>query len=191
MLPLTAGFVLVGGRSSRMRTNKARLTFHARALVEIVAQQVAQAAGSVTLVGDPDAFTDLAFQRLADRQPGFGPLSGLETALNYSCAEINLVTSCDIPDVKLIDLTRLLQAASENKALCTIIRDAHGHRHPLCAVYRRQALPLVRQALESRRLRLLDLVEELKAEELRINSVLHNLNTPEQWAAWQAAQPVS
>jgi molybdopterin-guanine dinucleotide biosynthesis protein A len=68
--------------------------------------------------------------------------------------------------------------------------DASGRKHPLCAVYQRDALRFVRAALDAGRLRLLDLVEELKAVEVRIDSVLSNLNTPEQWAAWRAAQLV-
>jgi molybdopterin-guanine dinucleotide biosynthesis protein A len=48
---------------------------------------------------------------------------------------------------------------------------------------------LVRAALDAGRLRLLELVEELEAVEVRIDSVLSNLNTPEEWAAWQAKQP--
>jgi hypothetical protein len=36
--------------------------------------------------------------------------------------------------------------------------------------------------------RLLDLLEELKALEVPVDSILSNLNTPEEWVAWQAAQ---
>ena len=98
-----------------------------------------------------------------------------------------------MPDLSPADLTRLVTTAAQNSALCILVRDATGRRHPLCAVYRTAALPVIRAALASRRLRLLELVEELKAEEVRIDSVLQNLNTPEQWAAWKKTaqqQPV-
>jgi molybdopterin-guanine dinucleotide biosynthesis protein A len=127
---------------------------------------------------------------LPDVQPGLGPLAGLETLLALNRAELNLVIGCDMPDLKTSDLARLLTAAAENNSLCTLARDANGRPHPLCAIYRSEALPFVRNALAVRRLRLLQLVEELKAEEVAIPSVLHNLNTPEEWAAWKkATQP--
>jgi molybdenum cofactor guanylyltransferase len=185
-----AGFVLVGGRSSRMGKDKARLKVGSHLLLEVVAQQVAKAAGNVTLIGNAEAFADLPFACLSDTRPGLGPIAGLETALASARGALNLVTSCDMPDLNATDLARLLAAASQTQALCTLARDADGRCHPLCAVYRHDALPFVRDALDAGRLRLFDLVEELKAEEVRIDSVLHNLNTPEEWAAWQAAQPV-
>ena len=191
-MPRTAGFVLVGGRSSRMGENKARLKVGSQFLVELVAAVVKQAAGTVTLIGNPQAFTDLPFDCLADAQPGLGPLAGLETALASARAELNLIAGCDMPDLKPADLTRLLETAAQNKALCTLARDTSGRRHPLCAVYRTEALPYIRTALAGGRLRLLELVEELKAAEVPIDSALRNLNTPEQWAAWKKAaqQPV-
>jgi len=186
----TAGFVLVGGRSSRMGKEKARLKVGNEFLVEVVARKVAEAAGNVTLVGSPEAFTDLPFASVKDMRPGLGPIAGLEAALTTGQAELNLVTGCDMPDLHPSDLLRLLAAAANTGALCTLARDRHARRHPLCAVYRSEALPVVRAALDAGRLRLLALVEELKAVEVRIDSVVSNLNTPEQWAAWQAEQPV-
>ncbi len=184
-----AGFVLVGGRSSRMGRNKARLRVGSRLLVELVACEVAQVADGVTLIGRPEDFGDLPFARLADLRPGLGPLAGLETAFGSSDAEFNIVTSCDIPGIQVADLKRLLTICRETQSLCALARDASGRKHPLCAVYRGECLPLVSAALNAGRLRLLDLVEELRAVEVPIDSVLRNLNTPEDWAAWQAAQP--
>ena len=185
-----AGFVLVGGRSSRMRQDKAKLRVGDYYLVELVAQAVAQAAGSVTLVGNPASFADVPFDCLTDLHPRCGPLAGIEAALASERAEFNLIVGCDMPNIPVAELVRLLEAARQSASLCTIALDTDGRRHPLCAVYRQGALPLVRAALASGRLRLLDFVEELKAGEVRIDSTLSNLNTPEQWAAWQAAQLV-
>jgi len=183
-----AGFVLVGGHSSRMGQNKARLRVGSRLMVELVASEVAKVTGRVTLVGRPEAFRDLPFECLADLRPGLGPLAGLETLLASGRAEFNVVASCDMPGIMSAELARLLARCRQTRGSCALAIDAHGRRHPLCAVYRDNCLPFVRSALDAGRLRLLDLVEELKAVEVPIDSVLSNLNTPEEWAAWQAAQ---
>jgi molybdopterin-guanine dinucleotide biosynthesis protein A len=187
---LTAGFVLVGGQSSRMGRDKARLPVDSRLLVELVAGTVAEAAGTVMLVGNPAAFADLPFECLPDLRPGCGPVAGLEAALASGQAEFNVVVACDMPGIRAADLTRLLAVCEESHALCAFVKDASGRKHPLCAVYRSACLPFVRVALDAGRWRLLDLVEELKAVEVPIDSVLSNVNTPEDWAAWQAARAV-
>jgi molybdopterin-guanine dinucleotide biosynthesis protein A len=185
-----AGFVLVGGRSSRMGHDKARLPVESRFLVEVIAAAVAEAAESVALVGNPAAFADLAFDCIPDMRPGLGPLAGLEAALATDRAAFNVIASCDMPGMRASIFKRLLCVCEETRALCTLVKDAEGRKHPLCAVYHRDCLRLVRKALDSNRLRLLDVVEELGAVEVPIDSVLSNVNTPEQWAAWQAAQRV-
>jgi molybdopterin-guanine dinucleotide biosynthesis protein A len=183
-----AGFVLVGGLSSRMGKNKARLRVDSRLLVELIASKLAEVSDWVALVGNPQAFSDLPFECLADLRNGLGPLAGLETALSNRRAQFNIVTSCDMPGIRPSDLTRLLTVCRETQSLCAVARDADGRTHPLCAVYRGDCLAFVTAALDAGRLRLLDLLKELKAVEVPIDSVLHNLNTPEEWVAWQAAQ---
>jgi molybdopterin-guanine dinucleotide biosynthesis protein A len=90
-----AGFVLVGGNSSRMGRDKARLPFHGTTLVEHVASTVADAAGSVTLVGAPERYASLGFPMLVDSRTGAGPLAGIHTALASSPAAWNLIVACD------------------------------------------------------------------------------------------------
>lgn len=183
-----AGFVLVGGLSSRMGQNKARLRVDSRLLVELIASKLAEVSDCVALVGNPQAFGDLPLECLADLRTGLGPLAGLETALSKGRAKFNIVTSCDMPGIRPSDLTRLLNVCRETQSLCTVARDADGRTHPLCAVYRSDCLPFVTAALDAGRLRLLDLLKEMKAVEVPIDSILLNLNTPEEWVAWQAAQ---
>src|SRR5437763_12141966 len=110
MDPVTtrAGFVLVGGASSRMGRDKARLPFRGRTLVEHIAAAVAEAAGSVTLVGAPERYQSLGLPIIPDTRPGEGPLAGILAALGASQAGWNLIAACDMPVISAPFLKSLL-----------------------------------------------------------------------------------
>ena len=178
-----AGFVLVGGRSSRMGQDKARLRIGTRLLVEDIAGKVANVTGRVALVGPPERYADLTFECLRDLRQGFGPLAGIETALASGYGEINLITGCDMPDLPQDWLEKLVSTARRTRALCVVTRDGAGKVHPLCAVYRAQCLPFARRALAARRLKLFDFIRGLPVIEMHTACVIGNLNTPQELAA--------
>lgn len=180
-----AGFVLVGGQSSRMGRDKARLFLNPHLLVEDVANKVAKVAGNVALVGYPDRYSDLPFERISDLHPDFGPLAGIEAALATTRADLNLIVACDMPGLVSEWLDQLLTAAERSSELCFAAEDIKGVLHPLCAVYRRDCLPVVEKALAAHRLKLLDLLTTLNATAVEIPATLHNVNTPGEWQSWQ------
>ena len=183
-----AGFVLVGGLSTRMGRDKALLLSGSHPLVKDVAEQVAVAAGSVALVGKPERYRDLGLECLVDLRLNVGPLAGIETALKSDRGELNLIAACDMPGLKVSWLQALLRQAEETQARAVVIRDKAGLIHPLCGVYRRGCLPVIQEALDTRRLRLMDVVEELCAVPLDIDEIIWNVNTPQEWSAWREQQ---
>lgn len=170
-----------------MGRDKALLPWHTASLVEDVAAKVEAAAGTVHLLGDPERYGHFGHGCLADRRPGLGPLAGIETALLSQFGELNLITACDIPGLQFTWLQQLMSAAAASGARCTLLLDSNGEKQPLCAVYHANCLPDVQRALEERRLRLMDLVHCLNAQTASIPSPLPNVNTPEEWSAWQRA----
>ena len=69
--------------------------------------------------------------------------------------------------------------------------------HPLCAVYRRACLPVVVRRLAERRLKMLDLLQDLRVCEVtagdldrfgNCDRLLANVNTPAEYAGLEALQ---
>lgn len=175
-----AGFVLTGGRSSRMGRDKALLPVEGQALCERIGDIVAAVTDEVFLIGHPERYGYLKYQCLADVHPDMGPLSGLETALCLGRAELNVVVSCDGFNLKTVWL-RALVAAAEGGARCVVAEDASGNVQPLCAVYRKECRSVVSRALGDGRLRMMDLLRELNAQRVRVDGVVLNVNTPEEY----------
>jgi molybdenum cofactor guanylyltransferase len=134
----TAGYVLVGGRSTRFGTDKALAEWHGQPLARCVAERVRAAAGSVTLVGSPERYQDLGLPVVADETPGLGPLGGILAALHHSRADWNLVVACDMPYVTGEFLGYLVRLAQENAAEVVMPLDGEGQDEPLCTVYSRR-----------------------------------------------------
>jgi molybdenum cofactor guanylyltransferase len=179
-----AGFVLVGGRSSRMGRDKALLEWHGTPLAEHVAQAVFHAAGSVVLIGDPSRYGGLGYEVRADERPGLGPAGGVATALRLGRAEWNLMVACDMPKISQEALRLLLERTETSQANCIVPVGSNCDPEPLCAVYHSRCLPLLDRAIREKRLRMKDLVMELGADLVTglDPDGLANFNTPEDCA---------
>jgi molybdopterin-guanine dinucleotide biosynthesis protein A len=180
-----AGFVLAGGRSSRMGRDKALLRHWGVPLVVRAAAAVADAAGSVTILGDPGVYGHFGWPALADAEPGLGPIGGLLTALEHSSAEWNVLVACDMPGLSPDLLRELLRKTARTRARCVAPVTADGFE-PLCAVYRRNALPEVRSAIAAGRLKMRDLLPLLHAMPVSgfDPACFRNVNTPEDWTSY-------
>jgi molybdenum cofactor guanylyltransferase len=176
-----AGFVLVGGNSTRMGQDKAFLPWRSTILVKHVADKVRCAAGTVTLIGQPQRYEMLGLPCLPDLHPGNGPLAGIEAALESNQGEFNLILACDTPELSTSHLKQLLSTAAGSSSRCVVTKDDAGGVHPLCAVYRSDCLPAVRRCVEEGRLQVTRFVEEIGAHYITTAVRIHNLNTPEEW----------
>src|SRR4051812_45370219 len=132
-----AGYVLAGGRSSRMGRDKALLPFRGGGLAESIARSVRLAAGSAVVVGRAEL---AGYPAIPDIYPGEGPLGGILTALRHSRAYWNLIVACDMPELTPAFLAELLDAADNADADALLPAGPSGRLEPLCAVYHRRAL---------------------------------------------------
>ena len=180
----TAGFVLTGGRSSRMGRDKALLSIEGISLVERTAQFVRDAAGSVTLIGAPERYAHLGLPAIPDLIADSGPIGGLYTALQRTRSDWNLVVACDMPGLSANFLRRLLEAAIGQNSAALVPETASG-LHPLCAVYHRRILPAVASAIQHKQFKMHDLLRLIQAASWPVEdpALLENVNTPLEWGA--------
>jgi molybdopterin-guanine dinucleotide biosynthesis protein A len=143
------GFLLAGGKSSRMgaNTDKAFLDFRGQTLLERALTVMGEVCDRVTIVGDPAKFSKYGTV-VADIFAGCGPLAGIHTALTHSTAELNLILAVDMPFVSRELLAFLFAAAEKSGAVITVPRTSKGFQ-PLCAIYRRDFSTAAEQALRA------------------------------------------
>jgi molybdenum cofactor guanylyltransferase len=141
------GFVLAGGRSTRMGQNKAQLELGGRSLLERALQKLRALpleAGPRIAGGSAALLTHAAV--ISDLHPGFGPLSGIEAALAASSQPLNLFLPVDTPLLPAQFLIWMLRRAQITGAVATVPR-FNSLPQPLCAVYHRRLLDPITVAL--------------------------------------------
>jgi len=185
--PLTA-FILAGGKSSRMGSEKAFLELGGRSLLALALQLAGSVTPEVKIVGEKEKFSTFG-PVVEDVYPGRGPLGGIHAALAASATDYNLVLAVDLPFLRPRLLGYLASQAQLSEAVVTVPR-ASGQFQPLCAIYRKQFVAHAEQALAHNRNKVdalfreapLRIVDDDELERAGFHAAMfRNLNTREDW----------
>ena len=185
------GYVLAGGLSSRMGRDKALLEWDGATLLRRTYDLLASVCGVATVVGPAERYSSLNLPLIADLRVGCGPLGGLEAALT-DCngkAEWAFMVACDMPALETAALQQLVEQARLHAGSQAILPlSPSGRPEPLCALYRPEALPVVRKQLDTGDFKLMHAIDALPAHRLQLDHPRHflNINQPEDWEALHA-----
>src|SRR5258708_18147937 len=189
MIEMTAsltGFVLAGGKSTRMGQDKAALSLDGRTLLEPALAAVRSVAQEVFILGLPEIYASYG-TTIADIFPGCGPLGGIHAALSHTKTLFNLIIAVDTPFLSAGLLAYLAERALASGAVVTT-PEINGYTQPLCTIYSRDFLPLAGQALQAGNYKIVPLFPQDKtlviaetelARFAFTAEMFENLNTPE------------
>jgi molybdopterin-guanine dinucleotide biosynthesis protein A len=170
------GFVLAGGRGTRMGQDKALLSLAGRSLLDLSLDKLR----ALPLAGAPRGVPRIVAARsdlsahatvIADLHPGCGPLSGIEAALAASAQPLNVFLPVDLPLLPPPFLLWMLLRAAVTGALVTVPRIS-GRPQPLCAVYHRHLLGPITASLGAGEYKVMPVVTAAA----RAHSAAHNID---------------
>ena len=143
-----AAVILAGGRSERMGRDKTMIEIEGRPLIQHVRDQL-QTHFSELLISANDAtkFAFLGERVIEDIVPDQGPLAGIVSALRATRYGTDLVVACDVGEIALRLVRRLMRMAERSCADAVVPRYNAAHTQPLFAVFRKSALAGLEQAL--------------------------------------------
>lgn len=179
--------ILAGGKSSRMGRDKGLLPVKGTPLIQRVAGQLREQFDELLIsTNTPERHACPGARAVADWAPGRGPLMGIASALEAASHARLFVVACDIPLVHLETVRRMLVLAEDHD--CVIPRSPAGPE-PLFAVYRKGALPAMREALAAGEGRISAVFPRVRTHlfDLGWAPWYRNLNTPEDLAAFLKA----
>lgn len=180
-------FILAGGASRRMGTDKSQLVINQQTFTERIAETLLKITASVTVVGRaPDGSP---FRTVPDVYPQWGALGGLHAALSAGDREWAIVVACDLPLVTSELFVYLANQRLDHDAVVPVQED--GRPQPLAALYRVEpCLQSAAELIETGHRRPLDLLEAVKTRWVAFAEIRNldqaarffvNINTPEDY----------
>ncbi|HET6976178.1 MAG TPA: molybdenum cofactor guanylyltransferase [Pyrinomonadaceae bacterium] len=177
-------FILAGGASSRMGTDKSQLLIDRQTFTDRISETLLNLTDTVTIVGRNAENSSLA--SVADVYPRWGALGGVHAALVACKREWAIVVACDLPFVTS-ELFRALAALKlDHEAVVPIQPD--GRPQPLAAFYRVEPCrQRATELIEAGRRRPFDLLEAVKTRWVPFAEIRNlkqserffdNINTP-------------
>jgi molybdenum cofactor guanylyltransferase len=176
---LVTGFILAGGKSTRMGRDKALLDWRGRTMLDHMSDLLRSVADPVHVVGR---------DQLPDRLPNLGPLSGIATALEATSTNANIIVAVDLPYLTR-DFMKYLRLRLENSShpllACRI-----GPDFPLCLGIWRPMLPEIKRFLTAGQLSVRGMIESSSTEIISESELLEagftaaifkNINSPEDY----------
>jgi len=178
------GVILAGGKSRRMGRDKALLPFgDAPTLTHYLYERLSPLFSHLYVSAKSDKFGG-AFPMIYDRDATtFSPLNALTTILETLPFERIFIVSVDTPLIDRSIINRLYEHDTPDyQALVASIQDK---RQPLCALYKRTALPKMRDQLQSNHHTLRALLDRLRVCDVTFDASYAerfiNLNRPEEY----------
>jgi molybdopterin-guanine dinucleotide biosynthesis protein A len=183
---LITAFVLAGGRSQRMGTDKAFLSYRNEPLIRCAIRVCQSFASDVRIIGEPARYDCFGLPVIPDSGESLGPLSGIHTALQHAPTLVIAIVACDMPLMSAEFFRMMLRKLPGPAAV--VMRFNNGAVEPLCGLYSSSCLPVVEKNLASGKLKITELLSQVAAEyigeeELHKHGlsqkIFTNVNTPE------------
>lgn len=182
------GLVLAGGRALRMEgQDKALLRLENECFLHRLSRTLEGFEELFLSTNQPALAEGTPFVPVPDRVQGRGPLEGICAALTICKCSGLLVAACDMPLFSQALAQSLSIAAQGQRAVACV--DRQGRLHPLCGVYMKVCLPEMEAAITSKNFRMTQVFRAVGGVPFYLkgtpfpDSVLTNINTPEEFAA--------
>jgi molybdopterin-guanine dinucleotide biosynthesis protein A len=176
-------FVLAGGKSSRMGTDKGLIDFRGKKMIEHALHSL-KVSHQISIISDIEDYRQFGYRMYRDIYKNCGPLGGIHSVLHNSNSDWNIVMSCDLPFVTSDFLLFLLKKINGNP--CDAIAPVHDNKvEPLCALYHKTCLPKLEDMILKKELKMQTVLEKLNTlyvevpkQKFAADVLFRNINSP-------------
>ena len=176
-----SAFILCGGKSSRMQTEKGLVIFRDKPFIQHIIDAVKAVTSNIFLVTENTDYEKFGFPLISDIYADKGPVGGIYSALKNTSTCDNLILSCDIPLITIAILNDLISSHAKTEKSITIATEVEKS-HPLIGVYHKSVAPFFEESILNNELKLMSLITKIGYNALQIKdtNALQNINDQNQ-----------
>jgi molybdopterin-guanine dinucleotide biosynthesis protein A len=156
MNSMLTGILLAGGKSKRMRQNKAFLKFRGRHLYEFPLEILQIYCDEILISTSDSAFRETNHILVSDEFPEMGPMGGIYSCMKKARYNFSLVLPCDLPLLERHIIDIMLQNYMQFDI--TVVLNNDNLPEPIIGIYSRNLIPLMEKSLKSGKLKLQELL---------------------------------
>ena len=167
-----SGVILAGGKSSRMKYNKAFAEIAGRSVINIIVDKFARVFDEIIIISnEPQLYRELGPVVYTDIYPHMGPVSGIHSGLYHARHDQAFIMGCDVPFMNM-ELVEFMFTQLDDYD--SVVPEIDTYLQPLSAIYSKKCLPVLTNCLENNKVKLIRIFEEL-------NSLILNRNQLEKF----------
>lgn len=182
--------ILAGGKSIRMGTNKAFLTYRNIPFIEIQIETLKRLFRDIIIsANDASFYEHLKLPIVPDVFPGKGPISGICAGLMHSKHSYAFVIACDMPFINK-DVIVYMKGLVKSDDYDVIVPHTVRGPEPLHAFYSKKCIATMQQCLEEGNLRMTDFLKKVNVRHVNVEELMKsgadiksfiNLNTYQEY----------
>jgi molybdenum cofactor guanylyltransferase len=177
------GFILAGGQSSRMGTDKAMLQIDGKTLMERAIEICKPICHEILISSNNPKHGNFGFTVVSDEIKNCGPMGGVYSCLNKSETDWNLMLSVDSVFVPNDFIKFLISKTGVVDAVVPIHKNG---KEPLIALYHKNCLTVIQEKLDLKDYKLHHLLDSLHTRFVDVDAwikkypeIFRNFNRPE------------
>jgi len=164
-----------------MKENKALLPIQGVPLIQRISQNLEKHFQEIIISAQAaELFDFLPYRVVVDEQPEQGPLMGILCGLEASANPINFVIACDIPEINIPFLQRMMAYTNQYEIVVPV--SGEDKYEPLFAFYNKSLIPRIKDLLkQTRKINKLFPLTKTKYIPLENTGWYYNLNSSDDY----------
>lgn len=177
------GYILAGGKSSRMGEDKGLIVLEEKKIVQHVIDHLRPTVNKLVIVSNNPAYEEFGLEVISDIVKNIGPAGGIHAALNHTDVEYNFIVSCDMPFITTSSVEYLICRSFQSQITVPVFNQK---TEPMFGVYSKKCLTKWHELIRNDIIKLQDVISYFPLLKLNVDgnpffseSLFFNINTQE------------